>query len=290
MIMKIAVLGTGLMGSAVAEAVLNAGHETLVYNRTAAKTQPLVALGAKAVATPAEAIQAADVSILVLPDGSSVSEVLLSDAAKAALKGKKVLNASTTKPDDIIAIAKGVNENGGRMAEMSIMVGPDEVRSKHGYFYLGCAADEEAFWTEMILSFGQSLVRVGEVGDASMAEAPVVFASVFGIVTAAYAASVALKLNLPKELTDSYAGMIGPAGEYLIPKMLAREYDECFASVDSLIGVADAAAGSAKSLGFPGKVFEDMRSLFEEAAKRGYGAKDGSSVVEVLLDPEKRNN
>jgi 3-hydroxyisobutyrate dehydrogenase len=290
MFMKIAVLGTGLMGSAVAEAVLNAGHETIVYNRTAAKTLPLVALGAKAVATPAEAIKAADVSILVLLDGASVREVLLSDTTRAALKCKKVLNASTTSPDDIIAIGKEVSKYGGSLAEMSIMVGPNEMRGKQGYFYLGCAAVEEDSWTELLISFGKSLIRIGEVGDASKAEAPVVFASIFGIVTAAYAASVALKLNLPKEITDSYASMIGPAGEYLIPKMIAREYDECLASTSSLIGVADAASGTAKSLGFPVKVFEDMRSLFEEAAKRGYGAKDGSSIVEVLLDSQQNNH
>jgi 6-phosphogluconate dehydrogenase len=47
--MKVAVLGLGLMGSAVAEGVLNVGHEVIVYNRTMEKTQPLVEKGAAAV-------------------------------------------------------------------------------------------------------------------------------------------------------------------------------------------------------------------------------------------------
>jgi 3-hydroxyisobutyrate dehydrogenase-like beta-hydroxyacid dehydrogenase len=40
--MKVAVLGLGLMGSAVAEGMLNVGHEVVVYNRTMAKTKGLV--------------------------------------------------------------------------------------------------------------------------------------------------------------------------------------------------------------------------------------------------------
>ena len=49
--MKVAVLGLGLMGSAVAEGMINCGHEVIVYNRTASKVHPLVALGATAAFT-----------------------------------------------------------------------------------------------------------------------------------------------------------------------------------------------------------------------------------------------
>ena len=38
---KVAVIGTGRMGSALAAALLNKGFATTVWNRTAAKTEPL---------------------------------------------------------------------------------------------------------------------------------------------------------------------------------------------------------------------------------------------------------
>ena len=111
--MKIAILGTGLMGTALAEAMLSAGHEIIVYNRTTAKTASLVALGATATQTPADAIIAADAIIIVLPDARSVRELLFSDETRMALKGKKLLNASTTKPDEIIEIARKSPQTAG---------------------------------------------------------------------------------------------------------------------------------------------------------------------------------
>ena len=80
--MRVAVLGTGSMGTALAETLLKAGHEVVVYNRTASKMAPLVALGAKKVETPGDAIKTADATIVVLVDGSAVRDVLL-DGARA---------------------------------------------------------------------------------------------------------------------------------------------------------------------------------------------------------------
>jgi 3-hydroxyisobutyrate dehydrogenase-like beta-hydroxyacid dehydrogenase len=55
------------------------------------------------------------------------------------------------------------------------------------------------------------------------------------------------------------------------------------ASTDSLIGVVDAAISTAEKLGMPTKIFEDMKELYVNAVERGYGAKDASSIVEILL-------
>ena len=50
--MKIAFLGLGRMGSGMAQHLLRAGHELVVYNRTPERMQPLVAQGAKPAASP----------------------------------------------------------------------------------------------------------------------------------------------------------------------------------------------------------------------------------------------
>jgi 3-hydroxyisobutyrate dehydrogenase-like beta-hydroxyacid dehydrogenase len=75
-----------------------------------------------------------------------------------------------------------------------------------------------------------------------------------------------------------------PGAEYLLPNILQRNYDQCMASTDSLVGVADAAITTAQKLNIPTKILEDMKELFVRATQRGYGGKDASSVVEVLLE------
>jgi 3-hydroxyisobutyrate dehydrogenase-like beta-hydroxyacid dehydrogenase len=63
---SVAFLGLGRMGGLMAGRVLAAGHELTAWNRTAARTQPLVADGARATATPAEAAAAAEIVITML--------------------------------------------------------------------------------------------------------------------------------------------------------------------------------------------------------------------------------
>jgi 3-hydroxyisobutyrate dehydrogenase-like beta-hydroxyacid dehydrogenase len=279
--MKVAVLGLGLMGSAVAEGMLHCGHEVVVYNRTAAKTEPLVEKGAVAVSTAAEAIRAADASILVLTDGKAVTD-LLTEEVLSATAGKKILNASTTGIDEIAAFAKQVSEHGGSLSEISIMVGPDQVRGQEAYFLLGCPEEEENFWNEVLGKDG-GVQRVGDVSAATKAETPMVFASVFSSVMTAFAGAALIKLDVPAEVGMATLSEAIPGSEYLLPNILKRNYDECMASTDSLIGVVDAAISTAEKLGMPTKIFEDMKELYVNAVERGYGAKDASSIVEILL-------
>ena len=282
--MKIAILGTGLMGCAMAEALISAGHEVIVYNRTSAKTAPLVALGAKAAATPADAIAAADASIIVLPDTASLRDLLLGGATRASLKDKRLLNASTTKPDEIVEIARQVAENGGSLAEVSIMIGADQLRSKQGQFIFGGSDADAPFWTELLQGIGERVDRAGDVGDASKAETPILLAAMFGVVTAAYAAAAALRLNIPAAISAHYIPMSVPGSEYLLPNLLSRNYDECMASVDNFAFVSANAISAAKSIGLPTKVLDSIEELFTTAAQRGFGQKDGTAICEVLLE------
>ncbi|RFU40309.1 NAD(P)-dependent oxidoreductase, partial [Actinomadura logoneensis] len=53
---KIAFLGLGRMGSAMAGRLLAAGHDLTVWNRSPERAAPLAGRGAVAAATPAEAV------------------------------------------------------------------------------------------------------------------------------------------------------------------------------------------------------------------------------------------
>lgn len=284
--MKIAILGTGLMGGALAEAMLAAGHETIVYNRTAEKTAPLRNLGAAVAKTPAEAISAADATVVVLPDAASVRAMLLSDDTRSALKDKKILNASTTKPDEIAQLERDIADYGGILAETSIMIGPDDLRTQQGQFILGCQQGDQTFWSELLTSVGKRVDYAGVVGDASKAEVPILIASMFGVVTATYAAAAATKLNVPQQIIEHYIPMSVPHAEYFLPNLLARNYDICMASVSNFSIVSANAVSAAKSVGLPTKVLESMEELFALAAARGLGEKDGTAINEILLESQ----
>ena len=74
--MKIGFLGTGKMGTPMAQRLLAAGHELAVWNRTEGRTEPLLREGAIAAGTPAEAELGADAVITMLFDDHAHEQVL----------------------------------------------------------------------------------------------------------------------------------------------------------------------------------------------------------------------
>jgi 3-hydroxyisobutyrate dehydrogenase-like beta-hydroxyacid dehydrogenase len=73
--MKIGVLGLGKMGLGIASNLIKAGHEVVVWNRSAEKAAPLVQLGASVAATPREAADAREVLITMLADDAALQSV-----------------------------------------------------------------------------------------------------------------------------------------------------------------------------------------------------------------------
>lgn len=73
---RVAVLGTGIMGAAMARNLLKAGMEVRVWNRSREKAEPLAADGAKVAESPAEAADGADFLITMLSDADVIAEVV----------------------------------------------------------------------------------------------------------------------------------------------------------------------------------------------------------------------
>ncbi|MCL7377205.1 NAD(P)-dependent oxidoreductase [Streptomyces sp. 35G-GA-8] len=92
--LSVAVLGTGIMGAAMARNLCRAGHDVRVWNRTPAKAEALVADGARAFATPAEAVADADVVVTMVYDGPAVVEAMT--AAGPGLRPGAVWLQTTT--------------------------------------------------------------------------------------------------------------------------------------------------------------------------------------------------
>jgi 3-hydroxyisobutyrate dehydrogenase len=84
---RVAVLGTGIMGSAMARRLARAGLNTTVWDRTAAATAPLAAMGASVASSAAEAVTGAEVVITMLPDADAVSAVMFDGATDAFADG-----------------------------------------------------------------------------------------------------------------------------------------------------------------------------------------------------------
>lgn len=108
--MKIAVLGTGLMGAPIAANLAAAGHAVRVWNRTPAKAEPLAEKGATVTGSPAEAVEGAEVVLTVLNDGDAVTAAM-QDAAPSLSHDAVWIQSSTVGvayTEDHIALARSL--------------------------------------------------------------------------------------------------------------------------------------------------------------------------------------
>jgi len=97
--MKIALLGTGMMGYPMARRLCEAGHEVQVWNRTRAKAEGLAAHGATVHDDAAAAVRGAEFVVTMLEHGPIVEQVLFGAGVAAAMKpGTVVIDMSSIKP------------------------------------------------------------------------------------------------------------------------------------------------------------------------------------------------
>jgi 3-hydroxyisobutyrate dehydrogenase-like beta-hydroxyacid dehydrogenase len=104
----IAVLGLGAMGRAIAQRLLEAGHDLTVWNRTPGRDEELVSAGATRADTPADAVRGAEVVVTMLTDPPALETVLFGpDGAASALpETATLIEMSTVGPTAIASAAE----------------------------------------------------------------------------------------------------------------------------------------------------------------------------------------
>lgn len=140
---RVAFIGVGIMGGAMARNLIKAGYPLTVYNRTAAKCAPLAELGARVAATPAEAAADADVVITMVGYPEDVEELYLAKGGliDASREGAYLIDMTTSSPElarDIYEVAE-VSER--HAFDAPVTGGP--LGAQAGTLTVFCGADEE---------------------------------------------------------------------------------------------------------------------------------------------------
>ncbi|MFD7433967.1 NAD(P)-dependent oxidoreductase [Streptomyces sp. NPDC059861] len=109
--LTVSVLGTGIMGAAMARNIAGAGHTVRAWNRSRAKAEPLAAVGAHVAGTPAEAVEGADVVLTILYDGATALDVMR-QAAPALRAGTAWAQSTTAGLESVTELAAFAREHG----------------------------------------------------------------------------------------------------------------------------------------------------------------------------------
>jgi len=169
---KIAFLGMGTMGAPMARHLARAGHEVVVYNRTASKALAWVALnGGQAAPTPREAANEAAIVALCVGNDDDVREVAIgTDGALAAMDPGSILIDHTTASAGLARELAGVcSERSVGFIDAPVSGGQAGAESGQLTVMCGCD-DEETFQAAkpVVDAYAKSCVHLGPAGSGQL--------------------------------------------------------------------------------------------------------------------------
>lgn len=167
---RIAFLGLGNMGSAMATRLVQAGYKVAVYNRTAAKAKALVRLGARLATSPRDAAEGASVIFAMVADDRASREVWLGrqGALKATLAAKAwAVECSTLSHGWIKRLARQVEARGVRFVDCPVTGIPSVAAAGELTLFLGADKKDIAALRPVFGAIAGSLVHFGPVGTAN---------------------------------------------------------------------------------------------------------------------------
>ena len=120
--MQIGIAGLGKMGSAIAQRLIEVGHDLTVWNRSPEKAQPLANAGAKVATNPADVARNAQTVITILSDAAAIDAVYGGPAGLLAgdVTGKLFIEMSTVAPATETALAEKVRAKGAALVECPV--------------------------------------------------------------------------------------------------------------------------------------------------------------------------
>jgi 3-hydroxyisobutyrate dehydrogenase len=283
--MRVAVLGIGLLGQAVAERLYDSGHAVTVYNRTVSKTDPLRAHGITVAATAAEAVASTDCTLLFLTDAAAIRSVLFPPGSPVDLRSRTIIQMGTISSEESRAFQRSVSDGGGDYFEAPVLGSLAEAKAGTLIIMGGGTADQLRRWEPVFSSLAPAPSLIGPVGQAAALKLAL------NHLIAAELSAFALSLSLIQRTGISVdrfmailksSALFAPAFEKKLPRLLARQYDKPNFPTSHLLKDVNLFAEEARHQGLNVAGLAGVRAILEQAVHEGYRDKDYSALFESI--------
>lgn len=282
----VAVLGTGIMGSAMARNLLAARLRTTVWDRQAAATAPLGEAGAQVAASAADAVGAADVVITMLPTADALTSVMFDGGAAGALRAGAVwLQMGTIGLTATADIADRIGRLRPDVAFADAPVSGSKGPAERGELLILASGPPEAarIAGPALDAIGRSTLWLGEAGQGSRLKLAVNAYMSILIEGVAEAVELAAELGVDEtELAQAIeAGPLdAPIADAKLHKIQRGDFAPEFPLEWALKDV-DLAIGAASGNALP--LLAALSRQWRAAVAAGHGREDVSAVRLALV-------
>ncbi len=281
------VIGVGPMGGALARTLHERGARVTVWNRTRATADALVVAGMEAAATPAEAFEASELTIVCVRSHDVALEIIRS---APSLNERLVVEMASSTPDQAREFHAEAVRHGADALDANILSYPEHVGTAEGLF---TCAGPRAAWERAepnLRALGDCRYAGEDPGAARVVAktaASVYFAG-HSAFAEAYAAALALGAD-PDTVVHVALAMNRLAADG-IKKTAAefnqRRFDDVEARMVTRVQDAQAGSDTIRSAGMPGLMIGASLELMKRAVDAGRGDEEMAALVDLLLNPD----
>ena len=279
----VALLGTGIMGAAMARNLLGAGMEVSAWNRSSEKAGPLADDGATVVGDPTEAARGADFLLTMLADTDAIEEVLRDGVLPALAEGTVWLQMSTVGERGHATLAHLAAENGVTYVDAPVL-GTKAPAERGQLIVLASGPEEVRERCEPVFgAVGGKTVWLGEAGEGSRLKLVVNnwIVGILGVLAETIAFARATGVEPRKFLETIEGGPLGlPYAQIKGGMMIEEDFPTSFsanlARKDAAL-VLDAAGARELDMA----VASAVAARLDEAIEAGHGEEDMAAVYEA---------
>jgi 3-hydroxyisobutyrate dehydrogenase-like beta-hydroxyacid dehydrogenase len=280
----VAVTGLGAMGSRIGARLLSEGHEVVVWNRTRAKVEQLVDVGATAAESPADAARRAEVVITIVSDSLALRAVTEGPRGIVAGlgPGATIIEMSTVGAAAVLRLESLLPSEVG-MLDAPVLGSLPEAESGSLAIFIGGAEALVERWTPLLSALGAP-IRVGPLGAGAGAKlvANLTLFGALGVLGEALALAQGLGLSREAAFTVLEMTPLAAQAERRRPSIESGEFPPRFSlslARKDLDLIAEAAAATRLDLG----LVDVQRRRMTEAEEAGWGGQDYSAVLAWIL-------
>jgi 3-hydroxyisobutyrate dehydrogenase len=280
---KVAVLGTGIMGAAMARNLLAEGMEVRAWNRSREKAEPLEEDGAEVADSPADAASGADFLLTMLVDADVVEEAIAGDVLPALAEDGVWLQMSTVGEDGSNRLAETANEHGVDFVDAPVL-GTRQPAEQGQLMVLASGPEEIRERSQRIFdAVGSKTVWLGEAGAGSRLKLVVNnwIVGLLGVLAETVALANSTGVDPARFLETIEGGPLGLPyaqlkGNMMIEEDFPTSFSARLARKDTGL-VLDTA--EAQDLEMP--IARAVAARFDEAIQAGHGEQDMAAIYQA---------
>ncbi|MET9951823.1 NAD(P)-binding domain-containing protein [Streptomyces sp. NPDC006339] len=284
----VTVLGLGSMGRALAEAFVDAGHRTTVWNRTASKAEPLVAKGAVQARTVDEAVAVSPLVVTCLTTYENTMEAL--EPAAATLRGRALVTLNSGAPSGARRMAAWALGHGARHLDGAIKNVPSAVGADDTLLYY--AGDRTVFdeFAPTLRVLGGDTVHLGSDPDLAalyeMAVGGTLLPALVGFFQGAAALRArGLEAASMVRFTTKWFEMINSVLPVFADEIDRGDYSDAASSVNLFLEGAAHDRELTEEANLDAEWHRPFHDLLRRAVEAGHGDHSISALTEVLRKP-----